>query len=221
MLASVVAHVYARVAPRLVRWVPPCRRVHDEIVALVGPTPARVLDLALGPGDLALALAEAGHVVVGIEANGVIRRAAARRAIGCPNVQVADHPVARGSFDVVVSLHALYADRAWCDTLHRARCALRPGGRAIFVNFAAPFPLRATLRAVARRDGIRAAMTAALWLVLNLIFEWFRRPRTASHWPQPVFEARVNGAGFSITEVRRTFLNDGSVLIVARAAEAA
>lgn len=227
MLQGAVARVYARVSPGIGRRFAPQRTLRDEILALVArQTPAesgrrlRVLDLAPGPGELTLALGRAGHDVVGVEPSAALRAAAARRTAGA-HVVIAATLADDRPFDVVVSVHALYADPAWEDRLRLALQALRPGGIAILVNFAAPFPVWASSRAVARREGVRAGAASLLWLVPNALFDGVRRPRTARYWRQEVFEERVATAGFEIAEVRRTFLNGGSVLIVARRPEPA
>ena len=223
MMESVLARVYARAYPGIARRFPPYRKLRDEILAIVARHPpaapdarVRVLDLALGPGELALALAAAGHEVVGIESSGAIRRVAKHRTAASANIVIASDLREVAPFDVVLSLHALYADPVWKDRLRIALQALRPGGIAVLVNFAAPFPMWQTVRTVARRNGLRAAIASLVWLIPNALFDRLRRPRTTPYWPQAVFEERVAGIGFEIVEVRRTFLNDASVLIVAR-----
>ncbi len=227
VLQSIVTGIYSQAYPRIVRTFPPYQRLHAEIADIVaahrqrlGRRP-RILDMAAGSGDLAFALADAGYEVVGIEPIGGLRRIAARRASSEHRaVTFTAEAAIDDGFDVVLSLHSLYADLGWQETLRFAREALRPGGIAIFVNFVAPVSILDTLRGLARQEGWRAATRSLLWLLPNATFDVFRRPRTPTFWPEGVLEARVREAGFDVAESRRTFLRDVSALVIARKSDA-
>ncbi len=103
--------------------------------------PGRALDLGCGPGVLALALAERGWTVTGVDfaeaAIGLARRAAADRALQVSFV-VADFAEWSPAepFDLVVSAYALPPRGAQRDAaLAVARRALAPGGTLVVAEW--------------------------------------------------------------------------------------
>lgn len=111
---------------RLATWLP-TRRV-------------RVLDIGCGTGSLSLALAEAGHDLLGIDfAPAMIAQAAAKaRAAGYAipfAVMDAAHPaLAPGQFDVILCRHLLWALAEPGAVLARWQMLLRPGGRLVLIE---------------------------------------------------------------------------------------
>jgi len=104
--------------------------------------PARVLDVACGTGTLARRLAEAGHVVTGIDTVPGLVEAARRRtppaladrlAFTARDVALAGPPGVL-AYDVVVALHTIYWHPYPERLLRACWAALRPGGHAIVVE---------------------------------------------------------------------------------------
>lgn len=211
---------------------PPYPALQREILALLAaavPEAAsrrdvRVLEVGCGPGNLTLAIAEAGFTVVGVDAyDGLLEVAREkRRARHLPNLAFRQGDVARGntfppgSFDQVVSVHSLYVHPEPARLLAEVSRLLKPGGHAVFVNHTRRHGLGATVRTLAARQGLRAALQALVWVLPNAIFEATRMRVGPHYWAEEEFAARVRAAGFTVLAVRRTFLNDASILVWAR-----
>lgn len=212
----------------------PYQALSREILALVeravppgaARSEVRVLDAGCGPGNITLRLAEAGFSVLGVDPYGPLIELARekRRARRLANVafQHADLAAAdprwAGAFDQVVNVHSLYAHPDPDALLAGAARALKPGGHAIFVNFTRRAPLVATLLAVWRRQGTRAAIACLRWVLPNALFEATRRRVGPHYWDGATFARRLEAAGFRVLEMRRTFFEDMSLLAWARKA---
>jgi len=110
------------------------------LLPLLPPTPARVADLGCGTGTLTLLMAQAGHLVSGLDfAPRMVARAREKlAAAGVAAVVVvgdaSSPPWQPGSFDVVVTRHVLWAMAdpeaaltTWIDLL-------APGGRLVLIE---------------------------------------------------------------------------------------
>lgn len=175
---------------------------------------ARVLELGCGTGNFSLALAERGYSVVGEDpcdrlVERARRKAQARRL---SNVAFRSGGADDGGYDLVVSVHVLYAHPDPLAELGRAFARLRRGGHAIVINFARSAPVAATAREVWSREGARAAFHALLWLLPNALFDLLRGQRQSHYWKAPEFRACLEGVGFEVLEMRPTFLNGISLL---------
>lgn len=210
----------------------PYQRLQTEIRQLVeAAMPAdgdrrdvRVLEVACGPGNFTCALAEAGFTVTGLDAYGALVEVAKekRRARHLSNLAFRHGDLTRGNtfrdgaFDQVVNIHSLYVHPAPERLLQEAYRVLKPGGHAVFVNHTRQVGRWSTLREIARRDGWRAAMHCLLWVLPNSIFEAARVRVGPHYWNEDAFSAHVRGAGFTVLEMRRTFLVGASLLVWAR-----
>lgn len=210
----------------------PYQELKKEILTLVAASaPAgvdrrhvRVLDIACGPGNLSLTLAEAGFTVVGIDPYGPLVDLARekRRAKHLANLsfQHADL-VRRGevrseSFDLAVNVHSLYAHPAPDRVLAAAHRVLKPGGYAVFVNFTRRIPLGTTFGRVRRSRGLGSALQSLLWVLPNAIFEATRKRVGPHYWGPEKFSARLKAAGFTVLAMRPTFFEGASLLVWAR-----
>jgi SAM-dependent methyltransferase len=162
--ASVYAFLTAHEA-----WRASCR----ELGALV-PGP-RVLDLGVGPGTSALEAAPGGAPRIGLDLSAEMLRRAARgaRASGrrLPLVR-ADGvalPVRDGSLDGVTGHSLLYLLPDPGAALAEVRRALRPGGRAAFLE---PRAGRPRLRD-AFHGGARCAASLLLWRAMSRLHARF------------------------------------------------
>jgi hypothetical protein len=70
----------------------------------------------------------------------------------------------------------------------------------------------ATFHELRAREGLRAAFRSLLWVVPNAIFEAARKQVGPTYWNEDEFAAHLRAAGFTILEMRRTFLGDASLL---------
>ncbi len=211
---------------------PPYQRLQAEIRGLVEASvppsvdrrDVRVLDIACGPGNFASLLAEAGFSVTGLDTYGSLVEVAKekRRAKHLANLAFRHADLARGNtfragaFDQVVNIHALYVHPAPDRLLTEAFRILKPGGYAVFVNHTRQLGQWSTLREIWQRDGLAAALRCLLWVLPNSIFEAVRKPVGPHYWDEDAFATHLKVAGFTVLQMRRTFLNDASILVWAR-----
>jgi SAM-dependent methyltransferase len=180
----------------------------------------RVLDIGCGPGSFSLAMAEAGYSVLGVDPyDGLLEIAREkRRASRLSNLAFLRADLASGReleselFDHVVNVHSLYVHPAPDELLSQAFRILKPGGHGVFVNFTRRIWLWSTFRDVSRRHGVGAAFRCLLWVFPNAVFELARKGVGPHYWQEEQFAARLQAAGFTVLELRRTFF-DGASLI--------
>ena len=193
------------------------RRWRRVAVAELGlPPGARVLDVATGTGDLALAAAAAGARVTGVDfAPSMLRRARAKaaasgRALAVQVARAEALPFAGAAFDGVVSAFAMRNVRPFLDdVLGEMARVLRPGGRVAILEFSAP-------RAPIVRFG-HALYTRGLVPLVGRMLTGEREPfdylnRSIDAWDAPErFGARLARAGFA--GVRFRLLSFGTVAV--------
>ncbi len=104
------------------------------IAAVVGPG-ARVLELGVGTGRIALPLAGAGCRVVGIDLSAQMLAALSRQCSADPTLQIelvrgsiAALPFQPASFDAALAVHVLHLVADWQQTLDRMLNVVRAGG---------------------------------------------------------------------------------------------
>lgn len=184
-----------------------------------------VLDVACGPGNMTVTLAEAGFSVVGVDPYGALVEVARekRRAQHLANVAFRqgdlahDNGLKSASFDQVVNIHSLYLHPAPHRLLREAHRVLKPGGHAIFVNRTRQVSQWSTVRDLRQREGTAAALRSLLWVVPNSIFEAARkRAGEPNYWDADAFGDALRDAGFTVLDLRPTFLNGSSLLALAR-----
>ncbi|HEY7363660.1 MAG TPA: class I SAM-dependent methyltransferase [Methylomirabilota bacterium] len=185
----------------------------------------RVLEVGCGPGNFSCILAEAGFAVVGIDPYvGLIDLAREkRRALRLSHLAFQHADLASGgvlwdgSFDQVVSIHSLYAHPEPRRLLAEVFRVLKPGGHLVIVNHTRRMAVGSTFAEVRRREGGLTAWKALLlWLVPNAIFEAARKPVGPHYWDEATFAQELRAVGFTVREMRHTFLNATSLLIWAR-----
>jgi SAM-dependent methyltransferase len=183
-----------------------------------------VLDIGCGPGNFTFVLAEAGFNAVGLESYAALVEVARekRRAKRLANLTFRHGDLADGagireaSFDELVSIHSLYVHPEPETLLKEAYRILKPGGHAIFVNHTRQVAQWSTFHEIKRRDGIQPALSSLLWLVPNSIFEAARRRIGPHYWDEAQFTTKLQAAGFTVLQARRTFINGASLLMWAR-----
>jgi SAM-dependent methyltransferase len=209
---------------------PPYQRLQREVLGLVQEEAAadrasvRVLDIGCGPGNFSLLLAEAGFSVIGVDAYDPLITLAQekRRAQRLTNLAfkhgdlVTDVPFPPEQFDQVINVHFLYAHRDPAAVLRAAYRVLKPGGHAVFVNLTRRVPVWATLRDVARREGLAPALKTLLWVLPNTIFETVRQQTGPHYWDESLMTERLCAAGFELVALRRTFFDGASLLASVR-----
>lgn len=224
-----LAVAYGPVHDLIVSRFTPYRALEREVLSFVeAGAPAgvyrrslRVLDIGCGPGTFTAALAAAGFSALGIDRYTPVLDIAreTRRARGLTNISFSRLDMdafADAEFDQVVSIHSLYTDPAPEVALAQAARVLKPGGHAVFVNHVRRFPLVQTFRAAKKTAGWLYALGTLLWLIPNLLFELTRRPIGPHYWDEAQLAERFAGAGLTVLQLRRTFLDGGSVLVWAR-----
>ena len=228
MLSIGYGVVYDYVYPRFSHYQRLQAEVHELVAAAMPPAverrDIRVLDVACGPGNFTCALAEAGFTVTGLDPYAALVEVAKekRRARHLSNLAFRHGDLTRGntfrdgSFDQVVSIHALYVHPTPERLLREAHRVLKPGGHAVFVNHTRQIGQWSTLREIGRRDGLGAALHGLLWVLPNSIFEAARQRVGPHYWDEETFSTQLRRTGFSVLEMRRTFLGGASLLVWAR-----
>jgi ubiquinone/menaquinone biosynthesis C-methylase UbiE len=210
----------------------PYQQLQAEVLELVtAGVPAtslnrdvHVLDIGCGPGNFTFVLAEAGFNATGLESYAALVEVARekRRAKRLANLTFRHGDLADGagireaSFDELVSIHSLYVHPEPETLLKEAYRILKPGGHAIFVNHTRQVAQWSTFHEIKRRDGLRPALSSLLWLVPNSIFEAARRRIGPHYWDEAQFTSKLQAAGFTVLQARRTFINGASLLMWAR-----
>jgi SAM-dependent methyltransferase len=101
-------------------------------IAAVAGTNARVLELGVGTGRIALPVAAAGCRVAGIDISAeMLRMARAKehgQALWLIQGAIEHLPFADGVFDATLAVHVLHLARDWRTALAEALRVLRPGG---------------------------------------------------------------------------------------------
>jgi SAM-dependent methyltransferase len=224
-----LAVAYGPVHDLIVERFTPYRALQREVLGFVeAGAPAgvyrrslRVLDIGCGPGTFTAALAAAGFSALGIDRYTPVLDIAretrrARRLTHVSFSRLDMDAFADAEFDQVVSIHSLYTDPAPEVVLAQAARVLKPGGHAVFVNHVRRFPLVQTFRAARRTAGWVYALGALLWLIPNCVFELTRRPVGPHYWDETQLTERFSAVGLTVLQLRRTFLDGGSVLVWAR-----
>jgi len=114
------------------------RRVAHMVSRL---NPARILDVATGTGDLALAMMRACPEADITAVDFCAPMLEIARQAGVKNTQVADAmnlPFADGSFDAVTVAYGLRNMESWQGAAREMGRVLRPGGRLIVLDFSLP-----------------------------------------------------------------------------------
>lgn len=110
------------------------------LAAHLPPAPADVLDLGCGTGTLTVLLAEAGHRVRGADLSpAMLERARAKASAAGLDVtfalgDAAEPDAEKGSVDVVLCRHVLWALPDPAAVVRRWRRLLRPDGRLVLVE---------------------------------------------------------------------------------------
>jgi ubiquinone/menaquinone biosynthesis C-methylase UbiE len=217
-------YIFDRFPPYLALRREVLARVESAVPEGVPRRDVRVLEVDCGPGTFSCLLAEAGFAVVGIDPyNGLIDLAREkRRARRLSNLAFQHADVAHrntfweGTFDQVVSIHSLYAHPAPQRMLAEACRVLKPGGHLVLVNHTRRLGLVSTFREVAGREGLLTALGSLIWMVPNAVFESGRKRVGPHYWDEDTFAVELRAAGFTVLEMRRTFLSSASVLVWAR-----
>jgi demethylmenaquinone methyltransferase/2-methoxy-6-polyprenyl-1,4-benzoquinol methylase len=139
------ARVYSKFAPFYDPLVRPIRRLRREVVNLSGATAdSKVLDLATGTGEQALAFAAISRVVVGVDLSDDMLRKARwknrRENVTFMQGDASDLPFEEGAFDIVsvsLAMHEMPASirRAVLKEMVRVT---KPNGTLVLVDYGLP-----------------------------------------------------------------------------------
>lgn len=144
---SLSERVYEKFAPFYDLIVRPLRRMRREVAAMSEvQAGTRILDVATGTGEQALAFARRGAEVIGIDLSERMLRVA-RRKSRLPNLSfqradAAELPFPSASFDVVSISFALHEmpDTVREAVLSDAARVTKPGGLVVVVDYSLPRP---------------------------------------------------------------------------------
>lgn len=116
------------------------RRAWADLLLPLMPPAASVVDLGCGTGSLSVLLAEAGHEVHGLDLSEEMVRAARSKAttagvtVDFTTGDAAHPPHPKGTFDVVLARHVLWALPDPAAALEEWVSLLRPGGVLVLVE---------------------------------------------------------------------------------------
>jgi SAM-dependent methyltransferase len=225
VLARIAAAGYVAAYDAVVDGFPPfealAQGIGDRLLRAL-PQGARVLDVACGTGTLARRLAARGLRLTGVDAVASLADAATRRTppslaarLTFAAADIARAPAPGAAFDALVSVHTLtwHPDRR--ALLAGCRASLRPGAPAVFVASTRPAAIVPTVRRLAAREGLGAAVRALRWLLPTAAFEAFRRAELSHASPAEITRA-LDAAGFDVLECVPAFIADMSLLVWAR-----
>jgi ubiquinone/menaquinone biosynthesis C-methylase UbiE len=232
LLDRIVSVGYGVVYDYIWESFPPYQDLQREVFELVeravpegtNRRDVRILELACGPGNFSVKLAEAGYSVVGLDRYGTLidlaREKRQARRLAHLSFQQADlagsSSFKDGQFDQLVNIHSLYVHPAPDQKLKEAYRVLKAGGHAVFVNHTRRVELRPTFRQLRASEGLGPAARSLLWVVPNSIFEAARQQVGPTYWEEAEFTSHLQAVGFTVLETRRTFLNRASVLVWAK-----
>jgi ubiquinone/menaquinone biosynthesis C-methylase UbiE len=111
----------------------------------ISATPARMLEIGVGTGRIAIPCLERGYTLIGIDLSWnmmeKLRQSLRTKSTFSPGILLglaqADAsclPFSPQSFDAVVAVHVLHLIPEWQKTIHEARRVLQPGGR-LFIGY--------------------------------------------------------------------------------------
>lgn len=109
------------------------KQIGQSIASIAGPA-ARILELGIGTGRIALPTIEAGCDVVGVDLsehmlNHVVNSATGRGlSISVVQADIGRLPFAENTFDAVTAIHVLHLVPDWRNALADAAAALKPQG---------------------------------------------------------------------------------------------
>jgi SAM-dependent methyltransferase len=120
---------------------PQVRRAWAELLTpLLPPAPSRIADVGCGTGSLAVLMASAGHVVLGLDLSAaMVQRASAKARAAHVEADfvvgdAACPPWPEASFDVVLCRHVLWALTDPAAAIDQWFRILRPGGRLLLIE---------------------------------------------------------------------------------------
>lgn len=163
---------------------------------------SRVLEVAPGPGYLAIELAQAGHVVVGLDISKTfveIARENAREQSANVDFQLGDAahmPLESASFDLVVCRAAFKNFAEPAQSLKEMYRVLKPGGSALIID----------LRKDASNESIRQEVDRMGLGTLNSLFvKWtFRLMLLKRAYTKQQFQQFISESGFEKTEINES-----------------
>lgn len=168
------------------------RDLINSFLASSGITPdARVLEVGIGTGRIAMSVAEHVRRLFGIDLSlemmTVLQNKLREtpRPIALAQANALSLPFAENTFDVVYAVHVYHLVHNWRDALEDARRVLKTGGRFI-VNFhkrdeSSPnMVLRKHMRELAQEQGVDTRRPGAQseQEILDEILRWDHAPRT-------------------------------------------
>jgi ubiquinone/menaquinone biosynthesis C-methylase UbiE len=182
------------------------RRTVQILEARASRAGERVLDAGCGTGDYAIALAEAGFRVVGIDyAPGMLARARSKLAAlpeTTASFQLASLdavlPIPDASFDDVILIGVLQAVKKPLFTLDQVWRTLRPGGTIVIAHYPRPalheMTFRDEVRARLARIGSRTPLTFALVAAKT----WAERTGATRYWTADEIQRMLGTSGFRV-----------------------
>mgnify|MGYP001247259801 CR=1 FL=1 len=186
----------------------------DKIDNLDLPEGAMVLDAGCGDGNAALALAERGFDVVGLDYGEHILGQARKRQqrLNIKNVAFEfgdlNNPLKydSDSFDLVVSVHTMMKVKEFKKSFKEFYRILKPGGRAVITSTTSRERFSSWMKRYIAQNGLIKALWDVRWLMVWTLPYVIVTKKSERHnewrWTRDELSALMNEAGFKTIETQ-------------------
>jgi len=220
--------LYARVYDSLPKYYKPYQRLLADVVAVVEnntPKGGRILDAGCGTGNYSIELGRRGYDVVGMDLSpAMLERARLKqKEAGLGSVEFRECDIEEGlafyhdgSFDCVVSIHALYVLEAPEIAIGEYFRVLKPGGRLVLAEPQYPIKIGPVAKEIYRDGGlwnmVKLAITQFGVGICNLLIGKRLRDGSYHYWNREELTSKIERPGFSMDTMVPAYAADSVLL---------
>lgn len=219
--------LYAAVYDTLPAHFPPYQVLMEQVVEEVVKysDKGKILDAGCGTGNFSIALAKKGYDVVGIDyAEGMLKRAREKKeSAGIQNIELRRFDLEEklifpdACFDLVISIHTLYAVKNPEQAIKEYHRVLRPNGRFILSELQQPIKILPVLKEARDRGGWGEAISIFYHLFILGLFNIALSKRQGSgsyhYWSEREIREELSAAGFEVISVKEAYTGNRDLLV--------